>query len=281
MILNRYISTMILGIVFLGLALPFAFTSEPEPEPSLRPVPFYELIPKLRNQMILETIHQYNPKLDIFQRNRICTAITTQASRYNFDPFFISSVIAAESSFSLRAVSSRSAMGLMQLTHPVIEIMGIHNPFDIEENIKGGIRYLNDLRSIFPRLELVLAAYNAGPGRVSRVQRIPDIPETINYVAKVNSFYLILQNQFRYLVQHTIVNSVSFAIAFQEILPHLPTTYFNQTSPILPTPIFENPLVNLYEPRKKPLLAKRVTLQPEKKSFEFTSPNYSLNPFIG
>jgi hypothetical protein len=214
--------------------------------------------------------------MDTYQKNRICTAITTEAFRYNFGPFFISSVIAAESSFSPRAVSCRSAMGLMQLTYPVIKIMGIHNPFDIEENIKGGIRYLNDLRNIFPCSELILAAYNAGPGRVSRVQRIPDIPETINYVAKVNSFYATLQNQFRYLVQHTIVNSVSFAIAFQVILPNLPTTCFNQTSPALPIPPFENPLANLYEPRKKPLLAKRFTLQTEKRSFEFTSPDYSL-----
>ncbi|MCL6589749.1 MAG: lytic transglycosylase domain-containing protein [Firmicutes bacterium] len=280
MVLNRYFITTIIGIAFLALTLPFAFASNPEPGPSTRPVPLFNLLPRLRNQMILETIHFHNPKLDSFQRNRICIAIITEASRYNFDPFFISSVIAAESSFSTRAVSRCAARGLMQLTDPVIRIMGIRDPFDIQENINGGIRYLNDLRKIFPRQDLILAAYNAGPTRVGRLQRIPDISETIHYVAKVTALYSSFQKQFHYLFQHTIVNSIYFSIASRVILPDQPNVYLNKVPPPLPAPFFDGPLAHLYEPRKKLFFARRSARLTEK-TLRINLRGSLFSPFIG
>jgi soluble lytic murein transglycosylase-like protein len=95
-------------------------------------------------------------------------------------------VIAVESGFQPRAVSPKGAMGLMQLMPATAAELGVDHPFDPEENVLGGARHLRRLVDRFDGdLELALAAYNAGEGRVRSTGRIPAIPETRQYVRRV------------------------------------------------------------------------------------------------
>lgn len=130
-------------------------------------------------------IDKYNPKLPEEQKLIIIGAILQSAGRYNLDPLLVASVIAAESSFRPQARSCCDARGLMQLTKMVWPYVGVQDPYDIKQNIEGGCIFLAKQAARFQSVELSLAAYNAGPGIVGKIRRIPNYPETINYVKKV------------------------------------------------------------------------------------------------
>ncbi|MFZ7110884.1 MAG: lytic transglycosylase domain-containing protein [Desulfatiglandales bacterium] len=99
-------------------------------------------------------------------------------------------MIKAESDFDHRAVSKKGAQGLMQLMPQTATKMKVANPFNPEENIFGGTRYLSLLLERFNNDEsLALAAYNAGPEKVKDYQGIPPYPETKSFVTKVLNFY--------------------------------------------------------------------------------------------
>jgi hypothetical protein len=112
------------------------------------------------------------------------------ASRYQVDPDLIRAVIRVESGYDPKAVSSKGAMGLMQLIPATAQRFGVANPFDPKQNIEGGVNYLKHLLDLFGGdLNLSLAAYNAGEHLVQRSGGIPAIPETQNYVRKITSIY--------------------------------------------------------------------------------------------
>ena len=116
--------------------------------------------------------------------------INTIGVRYRVDPNLIRAVIRTESSFNRLAVSRKGAQGLMQLMPATARELNVVDPFDPHQNIEGGTRYLRSLMDTFNgNLTLTLAAYNAGPTLVKRVNRIPRIPETVNYVRRVLAHY--------------------------------------------------------------------------------------------
>jgi len=128
---------------------------------------------------------------EIAEQVRYSSFINAAAKRYNLTPELIQAIIKIESSFNPFAISERGAMGLMQLMPETAKEMNVESPFEAEENIMGGSRYLRKLHDLFAGdLQLVLAAYNAGPNRIlENNHRIPRIPETEEYVKKVLQEY--------------------------------------------------------------------------------------------
>jgi hypothetical protein len=116
--------------------------------------------------------------------------IEKYASNYRLDPSLIRSIIAAESGFNPKAVSSKGARGLMQLMPETAKRLGVINSFDPEQNIQGGIKHFRFLMDSFNEdIPLSLAAYNAGENLIQRLGRIPDIRETKDYVQSVTKRY--------------------------------------------------------------------------------------------
>jgi soluble lytic murein transglycosylase-like protein len=113
-------------------------------------------------------------------------SVQQAAAKYNLAPDLIRGVIRAESNFQADAVSSAGAKGLMQLMPDTAKELGVTNPFDIQQNVDGGARYLRQMLDRFGGdLKLALAAYNAGPGAVEQFKGDVPFSETRHYVRRV------------------------------------------------------------------------------------------------
>ncbi len=106
------------------------------------------------------------------------------AVREGVPPELFLALVHAESSFNPKAISRVGAIGLTQLMPATAQELGV-NPHDPVQNLVGGARYLRSQFERFGSWQLALAAYNAGPTRVARLGRIPNIRETKNYVSKI------------------------------------------------------------------------------------------------
>jgi len=129
--------------------------------------------------------------------DRYSHIILAAAKAYGVEPSLVHAVISAESGYDRYAVSRTGAMGLMQLMPDTARRYGVQNMMDPTENIHGGVRYLADLLQMFKgRLDLAIAAYNAGENAVIRAgHRVPDYAETRHYVPKVLGFYKNFQKR--------------------------------------------------------------------------------------
>jgi hypothetical protein len=125
----------------------------------------------------------------------ISETIKSAAEATGLDASLIKAVIAQESEFNKNATSSKGAMGLMQLMPKTAEILGVDDPYDVEENVLGGARYLKMLMNKYNNdLNLSLAAYNAGPNAVDKYGSVPPYEETQDYVSKVLKYYNEFKN---------------------------------------------------------------------------------------
>ena len=111
---------------------------------------------------------------------------TRAASRYGVDPSVLAAMAKQESGFNSQAVSPAGAQGLMQFMPATAKGLGV-NALDPTSAIDGAARYLSSLTKQFGSTDLALAAYNAGPGTVSRYGGMPPYSETQNYVRSVMS----------------------------------------------------------------------------------------------
>ncbi|WP_352398774.1 lytic transglycosylase domain-containing protein [[Clostridium] aminophilum] len=116
---------------------------------------------------------------EMFERAASATGLSTK---------ILKAVAKQESSFNPTAVSKAGAMGVMQLMPATARSLGVRDPFDAEQNIMGGAKYLaQQLQRFGGNIEKALAAYNAGPNAVEKYNGIPPYKETQNYVRTIMS----------------------------------------------------------------------------------------------
>lgn len=112
------------------------------------------------------------------------------AKHYNLPFAFLKAIAKVESNFNPRAVSHANAKGIMQLIDETASRMSVEDPFDAEQSVYGGARYLRILANMFGGdMTLTAAAYNAGAERVKRAGGVPKIDETTRYVKRVIAMY--------------------------------------------------------------------------------------------
>jgi hypothetical protein len=116
----------------------------------------------------------------------ISDAVNAASDKHQIDPDLINSVIRAESAFNPHAVSRKGAQGLMQLMPDTATKLGVKDAFDPAANVNAGTKYLRDLLVLYHGdMVKALAAYNAGPQRVTQYHGVPPYHETRAYVAQI------------------------------------------------------------------------------------------------
>ncbi len=116
--------------------------------------------------------------------------IESIAEDYGLESSLIHSIIRTESNYDANAVSSKGAVGLMQLMPETAEKYGVRDLYDPRQNIVGGVKYLRDLIDSFDRkTDYVLAAYNAGHNAIKKYGGIPPFAETKRFIQKVKTTY--------------------------------------------------------------------------------------------
>lgn len=132
----------------------------------------------------------YRPRGDLpasteLRRLQHYSLIAAIACEENIPVALFDALIWQESRYQVYARSPKGAIGLAQLMPGTAHDLGVSDPLNVLQNLKGGARYLRIQLEEFGRYDLALAAYNAGPGRVRASWRIPQVPETVEYVRQI------------------------------------------------------------------------------------------------
>ncbi len=168
----------------------------PRPKPSLAPERDATRQPKVRldPSMLsakLASLRGLSFKTRLKKAEKLLDPYIRQIGvQHEVDPALIKAIIMAESTFNHRALSNRGARGLMQLMPSTALSLGVENPFDPVANMDGGARYFRKLMDTFDgRVELALAAYNAGSRKVKQYKGVPPYKATRTYIKKVMEYY--------------------------------------------------------------------------------------------
>ena len=125
-----------------------------------------------------------------YERSDLRKMVSEVSQEHGVDPKLVDAVVRVESDYDPRAVSRRGAQGLMQLMPETADRLDVGDPFDPEENIRGGVREISRLVDRYAgNLQLALAAYNAGEGAVAKYRGIPPYKETRSYVSRILTLY--------------------------------------------------------------------------------------------
>lgn len=134
---------------------------------------------------VRSTVNFASTKLN---RDAFRAEIAAAALEFGVDEALLRAVVHAESAFNPNALSNKGAQGLMQLMPGTADDLGVDNPFDATQNIRGGAQYLaQQLKSFQGDEKLAMAAYNAGPGNVTKYGGVPPFDETQVYVTRVST----------------------------------------------------------------------------------------------
>lgn len=128
------------------------------------------------------------PSESTYSKSSIKRQIVTEAKKQGLCPYLALSVAKQESNFNKNARSPVGAIGLFQLMPGTAKDLRV-NPYNTSQNIKGGIKYLKQMKNKFGSNKLALAAYNAGPGAVQKYGGVPPYKETKHYVRNIMKYY--------------------------------------------------------------------------------------------
>ncbi|MCV0438096.1 MAG: lytic transglycosylase domain-containing protein [Hydrogenophaga sp.] len=142
-------------------------------------------------------VTRYRDWVNTPEQQRIMKIVYKLAPQFGIEPGLAYAVIKAESNFNVNAVSDKNAQGLMQLIPETAARFRVRKPFDPEQNIRGGLSYLQWLLAYFQGdVPLVLAAYNAGEGAVERHRGVPPYPETQGYIKRIQQVFALQHHPF-------------------------------------------------------------------------------------
>ncbi|HEX4496763.1 MAG TPA: lytic transglycosylase domain-containing protein [Thermoanaerobaculia bacterium] len=142
--------------------------------------------PVILNENTVQRTRRLSAKLVDLPDTDLEPIIARHSDAQNLDPRLVRALIQAESGYNVKAVSNKGAIGLMQLMPETASDLNILNPYDPDQNIRGGTMYLRQMLDHFAgKVELAIAAYNAGPGAVEKHGGIPPFAETREYVKRV------------------------------------------------------------------------------------------------
>jgi soluble lytic murein transglycosylase-like protein len=141
------------------------------------------------NENLGQRARRLSTKLAALPDQGLEPIIQRHSDAQNLDPKLVRALIQAESGYNVKALSNKGAIGLMQLMPDTASDLNV-NPYDPDQNIKGGTMYLRQMLDHFAgKVELAVAAYNAGPGAVEKHGGIPPFAETRDYVKRVLSLW--------------------------------------------------------------------------------------------
>ncbi len=139
----------------------------------------------ISNENDAQRARRLAPRLVEPPSTAILDLIDGQARAVDLDPVLVRALVQVESGYNPEALSNKGAMGLMQLMPETARDLAVASPFEPAANVRGGTAYLRSLLDRFGRVELALAAYNAGPAAVAQYGGIPPYPETVEYVRRI------------------------------------------------------------------------------------------------
>ena len=123
--------------------------------------------------------------------SQILDMVNKVARKHGVDEKLVQALIKQESGFNPKAKSKVGAMGLMQLMPATAKSLGVKDPYNPQQNVEGGVKYLKSMLNKYNgNVILALAAYNAGPNAVDKYDGIPPYKETQNYVKSILANYL-------------------------------------------------------------------------------------------
>jgi len=146
----------------------------------------YQLIRTYGRPTATKSCHGVNKKILSQRAEPHIDWLDHYSKVYKLDPRLVRAVIDVESCFDPYAVSRVGAQGLMQLMPATAKELGVSEPFNARQNIRGGVSYLRQMLNRYDdKIELALAAYNAGPTAVDKYNGIPPYRETQGYVKRI------------------------------------------------------------------------------------------------